>query len=271
MIKKEKNIKYGIILFISVLLTILLSLLFIPKRDPKQTNIKYNNNQYHKLQNTYNPLIPLVNYSNVRDVVYNQEKINIMTGSFVDAKYDYGIGSHLLGLIEYAINSGRGYTGVKIALNTPFKIALTNEINDEVIYLSPYKVKQIEYDPESGISNNDLVIFFENGQFDTIPVNDYQLGIFNLVLTDTITGQLLDEQYQKGYQKGKQEGYDKGLADGINKNPDNSGFKGLLFTIFDGLGGLLNIELLPNITIGAIILVPIVFGLVLFILGKKGD
>ena len=270
MIKKEKTIKYGLILFISVLLTILLSLLLVPKRDPKQTNINYNNNQYHNLQNTFNPLMPLVNYSNVRDLVYNNENVNLMSGSFVDTSNNYGIGSSLLELYEYSLYSGAGYTGFRITLNTPFRIAITiSQSNDTITYLSPKKVIEIEADPESGIFSEGVVLFFDDGTFDTLELDE--LGIYNVVLNDTITGQLLDEQYQKGYQKGKQEGYDKGLADGINKNPDNSGFKGLLFTVFDGMGTLLNIELLPNITIGAIILVPIVFGLLLFILGKKGD
>ncbi len=61
--------------------------------------------------------------------------------------------------------------------------------------------------------------------------------------------------------------YDKGLNE-----TDATGFGGLLTAVFGGLGSLLSIEILPGIYIGAIIAVPLVFGIVFFILGKrKGD
>lgn len=59
--------------------------------------------------------------------------------------------------------------------------------------------------------------------------------------------------------------------DGVEAHNDFS-FIGLLTQVFVGMGSILAIELLPNITIGAIIAVPIVFGIIYFILGKKrGD
>lgn len=69
------------------------------------------------------------------------------------------------------------------------------------------------------------------------------------------------------YDDAWQEGYDFALE--LTKN--TSGFKGLLAAAFSGIGQILAIELFPNLSIGVIILVPIVLGLVLFILGKKGD
>lgn len=56
---------------------------------------------------------------------------------------------------------------------------------------------------------------------------------------------------------------------GVNEE-DSTGFIALLFAVFSGFGTLLSIELLPNITIGAIIAVPLVFGILWFILGKRG-
>lgn len=61
--------------------------------------------------------------------------------------------------------------------------------------------------------------------------------------------------------------YNQGLTE-----TDATGFNSLLVTVFSGLGSLLAIEILPNIYIGAIIAVPLVFGIIAFILGKrKGD
>ncbi len=53
---------------------------------------------------------------------------------------------------------------------------------------------------------------------------------------------------------------------------DATGFGSLLTVVFGGFGDLLAIEILPGIYIGAIIAVPLVFGIIFFILGKrKGD
>ena len=69
------------------------------------------------------------------------------------------------------------------------------------------------------------------------------------------------------YDDAWQKGYDFALE--LTKN--TSGFKGLVSAAFSGIGQILAIELFPNFSLGVIILVPIVLGLVLFILGKKGD
>lgn len=58
---------------------------------------------------------------------------------------------------------------------------------------------------------------------------------------------------------------------GLNET-DATGFVGLLSAVFGGLGDLMAIEILPGIYIGAIIAIPLVFGIIFFILGKrKGD
>lgn len=65
--------------------------------------------------------------------------------------------------------------------------------------------------------------------------------------------------------------YGQGYNAGLEATNDYS-LTGMLFQIFGGLGALLSIELLPNITIGAIVAVPLVFGIIYFILGKRsGD
>lgn len=72
-----------------------------------------------------------------------------------------------------------------------------------------------------------------------------------------------------GYQDGYDYGFDLGFDDGINYASDYS-FSGLLGEVFIGLGSLLAINLLPGVSIGAIIAVPVVFGIIAFILGKRG-
>lgn len=77
--------------------------------------------------------------------------------------------------------------------------------------------------------------------------------------------------YDIAYEEGYDIGFDSGYQQGLLNNPNND-FGTLISTILLGVGTVLGIELLPNITIGAIIAVPIVFGIIAFVLGrKKGD
>jgi len=54
------------------------------------------------------------------------------------------------------------------------------------------------------------------------------------------------------------------------ENPDNN-FGTMIRTVLLGVGSILSVELLPNITIGAIIAVPIIFGIISFVLGRRKD
>ncbi len=83
-----------------------------------------------------------------------------------------------------------------------------------------------------------------------------------------------DNGYNDGYDYGYDNGFDLGYNDGyqtaINDGSADFGLTAMLSGLFVGLGSLLSIELLPNISIGMIIAVPIVFGIIAFILGKRG-
>lgn len=84
--------------------------------------------------------------------------------------------------------------------------------------------------------------------------------------------------FDKGYFEGKNdgikqgynEGYNVGYSEGLVTNPNNN-FGSMILSVLLGVGAVLSIELLPNITIGAIIAVPIVFGIIAFVLGRKKD
>ena len=59
--------------------------------------------------------------------------------------------------------------------------------------------------------------------------------------------------------------YSKGKADAMAENPDQVGFFG---TLFSSIGGFLSIEILPNISFGLILAVPLIFGIISFLIGK---
>lgn len=63
----------------------------------------------------------------------------------------------------------------------------------------------------------------------------------------------------QGYAEGKEIGRALGQADGVE-------YTGLVTGIFNGLGGLLNIQVFPNITIGLLIGLPLLLGALIIIL-----
>ena len=165
--------------------------------------------------------------------------------------------------------------------------------------LSFVKNGSIEYE----VSNSDILEFFDNpsnyyitrrySAYDDIYLAGYNdardlYGYYSdgFWYTAETYG---NDQYSKGYIKGREDYglyltfdnewvtaewygdymFDKAL-DMVENDP--SGFGGLLSSVFIGLGSLLSIEILPGIYIGAIVAVPLVFGIIFFILGKrKGD
>ena len=85
------------------------------------------------------------------------------------------------------------------------------------------------------------------------------------------TGKTLADEYEftRGYNSGYSVGYDKGYNKGISENLESGGFGLMLKNVFTSVGSFLEIELLPGIPFGAIIAVPIVFGIIAFILGRR--
>lgn len=77
--------------------------------------------------------------------------------------------------------------------------------------------------------------------------------------------------YDEGFLIGYDEGYIYGYNNGINEQLEDKDFTHLLKSVFIGVGSFLGINLLPGISIGALIAVPIVFGIISFIIGKRKD
>ena len=84
-------------------------------------------------------------------------------------------------------------------------------------------------------------------------------------LDDTLTRLLRD------YKTVVQDAYMRGKFDGQLESNDELGFGGLLSASFVALSSLLAVELLPNISLGMIVAIPIVFGVIAFILGRRKE
>src|SRR5690606_10298168 len=84
-------------------------------------------------------------------------------------------------------------------------------------------------------------------------------------------GRGYEEGYDLGYDWGYDMGYDDGYNKGISENMETGGFGMVLKQVFVSVGAFLGINLLPGVSIGAIIAVPIVFGIISFILGRRKE
>ncbi|HEY8363657.1 MAG TPA: hypothetical protein VIK77_12450 [Tissierellaceae bacterium] len=153
-------------------------------------------------------------------------------------------------------------------------------INNEVFYYQPYdtRIEGIrykyfipEYDYEEGYEAG-YKEGFQAGKSSGFKEGE-QFG-YNNGLADGFS-EGWDEGYNAGKEKGYSEGYNIGYNEGYNtgiiEQIDDKDFTNLLKSVFVGIGSFLGIKLLPGITIGAIIAVPIVFGIISFILGRKKD
>lgn len=109
-------------------------------------------------------------------------------------------------------------------------------------------------------------------------LNDDAIDRFKEIIEFDLKGQLQDQLDLEYKQKldtlleyHLKNEYQKGYNEGVASTSDYS-ITGLLFQVFAGMAGVLAIELLPNISIGSIVAIPLVFGIIYFILGKrKGD
>jgi len=186
---------------------------------------------------------------------------------------DGGFSFEYIGLNVMAYQVGSVY-----ALSADFENASFQQLNvvsnswtfDFKIYGDFYTGDYISVLSNYGVDNNSYFEWFYYKDFNT-DIDDYWRGYGDGLNDGYYDG--YDYGYDDGYGDAYDLGYDYGYDDGYNQafdDNENFNFTSLLAQIFMGLGSLLAIELLPGISIGAIIAVPIVFGIIAFIIGKRG-
>lgn len=118
---------------------------------------------------------------------------------------------------------------------------------------------------------------YAQGVLDTTPsiADAYELG-YNQALAETTSSYeyILQNIYEitipsrerSQYEQGRRDGYVLGYETGINVNIGDTVNFNWIQTLFIGLGSFLAIELFGGISIGMIVGIPLVFGLVFFIL-----
>lgn len=98
--------------------------------------------------------------------------------------------------------------------------------------------------------------------------NDIPLSLVYIPDEDLVSGeQYYNQGYQAGYLVGEADGYNRGIREG------SGGSWGMIWSAFLSIFSILSIEIFDGVTLGMFAMIPLVFGLLAFILnlGKKGD
>lgn len=194
--------------------------------------------------------------------------------------------SNLREIMEYGSYSNYYYFLTLNNVSTNVLYVNDFELSNEQ-QVSSYSVKALQiYDDGIYIyyGSSSYDIWLEKSDFSSTHGIDFVLTVRSVVSASRD----YNDGYDDGYDDGKttwgyfkdnewftgNQAYNRGVSDGISGN--QHGFRDLLFATFNGMSALFAIELLPNISIGAIISVPLVFGIIYFVLGvarsssKKG-
>lgn len=80
----------------------------------------------------------------------------------------------------------------------------------------------------------------------------------------------IEEGYQQGYEDGEENGFNDGYQMGLEQghaDNDSYGIAPFVQSIFNGFSTMLNVEIFPKIKLWYIIGIPLIFGIVRFIIG----
>lgn len=282
---KEKLKKYWTAIFAIVAIIVLFVILFSIKSKAHK--------EYQQPELYYNVVaLSSINSNYLGNIDYRIGASSDIDDLYFSVKNVIGGVTHVNDLFELALYSTQYFDGV-----VPVYTFITPHVPYRyVVYIDGMQVFQFGRNVTSVTIDGGDVLFLYNGSivrsFSTTQGNrlsvsmyafpdaqtDYERGYIDGYNEGESAGR--SEGWQDGYNDGLQDGetigenkgYNKGYQDALDDTAGNAtGFKTLLFTVFTGLGEFLAIELLPGISIGVIILVPIVFGLLMFILGKRGD
>lgn len=128
----------------------------------------------------------------------------------------------------------------------------------------------------SSFDNNENGVFIQSysvqqNKFSATPfsyLNDYSQGYEDGYDAGKNDG--IEEGYQEGYQEGEENGFNDGYQEGYQQGKaenDSYGIAPFVQTIFNGFSTMLNVEIFPKIKLWYLIGIPLIFGIVKFIIG----
>lgn len=189
----------------------------------------------------------------------------------IDAVYSithvYALGAHDYGLnIVQFDGSGfsLGFVDYMIFTSTPTDSRLSFYYNNNLIAVLD------NFDTNDYYLRTQDILTFNFDMYSRGVNEGYQMGYREGYDDGEAYGRSLHENdYQKGFEAGESagylNGYDKGFTDGFESTEDG-GMWGVLWSAILAPFTILNIEMLPGVTLAMIVAVPLVFGLLGWIL-----
>jgi len=230
-----------------------------------------------------------------RAVAYDsgyQAGIEVVTGAIYAVAYNEGYNNGILEGQNTSSNE-RYWLGYRNAIFNIWERGFDRVKNLTLDQIIEYANGYESLSPSNDIEGKDINFYTSKDYFtynDWVLTQVYDHGISTVPKSDnTYYNNTESMDYRSGYGEAWGLGYDLGYSEGSGRplTPEeesivynwgyNAGYQagqenhsvgGLLKQAFGGVGKLLDFELLPNLTIGGIVIVPLLLGLVFFILRK---
>ena len=107
-------------------------------------------------------------------------------------------------------------------------------------------------------------VFSLNGIIDLLPDNTYfSINGFTFIYYDDVVNSQFNDGYNSGYDAGFGDGYNQGMTEGLDRN--NNLFS-LINSAFAGVTSFFNFELLPGLTLGTLLMIPLGLGVIYLII-----
>lgn len=117
--------------------------------------------------------------------------------------------------------------------------------NENITYTAHTEPIDFRYINNHNFLNSDGNENFDSNTLQLFGSSDYDFNLFNDRYYNP------RDSFENFYDSGYENGYDSGYQDGFNQ----VGLDNWLVSLFGGMGALLNIQILPNLTIGSIIMI----------------
>lgn len=200
---------------------------------------------------------------------YYQVNVNKYGRLRLGTEIDKGADVNIKGMVSGNYNMG---------LNTTSKINIcildyqNNLVVLKTIDLPSYTGnKQINYtnfEVNFTLSSNTESLYFTCDNLSTSTTNTYfYLGDIEISTKILNTSQLIENSYNTGYDTGYSNGYDIGYNNGINTKGESVWQNSMAFikNIFVNIFDIFSIEILPNVSLGTFIIIPLIFAILFFI------
>lgn len=222
---------------------------------------------------TPTPLIyPVYKPSNPEYILqptYYQVNVNKYGRLRLGTEIDKGADVYIKGMVSGNYNMG---------LNTTSKINICIlDYQNNLVVLKTIKLpsytgnKQINYtnfEVNFTLNGNTESLYFTCDNLSTNTNNTYfYLGDIEISTKILNTSQLIENSYNTGYDTGYNNGYDVGYNNGINTKGESVWQNSMAFikNIFVNIFDIFSIEILPNVSLGTFIIIPLIFAILFFI------